>query len=78
MVSPGFEINDVGFPARRPPGIRAGRDLQRAPAGQIFREWKSTSYVNRATNFDGELIDYFYWTSLSVTHLSYWQVNGSV
>ena len=34
--------------------------------------------MNYAQNFDGDTIDHFYWTRLAMTHLSYWQVDGSV
>lgn len=79
MVSPGFEINDVGFLTRADRrGFGQGVTYSERRPGKVFREWRSTTYINRATNFDGDLIDYFYWTSLSVTHLSYWQFNGSV
>lgn len=79
MVSPGFEVNDIGFLQRADRrGFGQGITYSERRPGKIFREWRSTSYVNRATNFDGDLIDHFYWTSLSLTHLSYWTVTGSV
>jgi hypothetical protein len=78
MVSPGFEINDVGFLQRSDRrAFGHGMTYSERRPGKVFREWKSTTYVNRATNYDGDLIDYFYWTSLSLTHVSYWQVTAS-
>ena len=78
MVSPGFEINDVGF-LQRSDRRAFGQGItysERRP-GKVFREWRSTTYINRAKNYDGDLIDYFYWTSILLTHLSYWQVTAS-
>jgi hypothetical protein len=79
FVSPGYEINDVGF-LQRSDRRAFGHGMtynQRTP-GRIWRDWRSTSYVNYAQNFDGDTIDHFYWTRLVLTHLSYWQVDGSV
>jgi hypothetical protein len=79
MVSPGFEINDVGF-LQRSDRRAFGHGMtynQRTP-GKVLRDWRSTTYVNFAQNFDGDVIDHFYWTRLVLTHLSYWQVDGSV
>jgi hypothetical protein len=77
FVSPGFEINDVGF-LQRSDRRAFGNGItysERLP-GRIWREWRSTTYVNYAQNFDGNTIDHFYWTRLALTHLSYWQVEG--
>jgi hypothetical protein len=79
FVSPGYEINDVGF-LQRSDRRAFGHGMtyaQRTP-GRIWRDWRSTTYVNYAQNFDGNTIDHFYWTRLALTHLSYWQVDGSV
>jgi hypothetical protein len=79
FVSPGYEINDIGF-LQRSDRRAFGNGItynQRAP-GKIWRDWRSTTYVNYAQNFDGDTIDHFYWTRLVMTHLSYWQVDGSV
>ena len=79
MISPGFEINDIGFLQRSDRrAFGHGMTYREQRPGRFFREWKSTSYVNRATNYDGNLIDYFYWTSFSFTHVSYWQTTASV
>ena len=78
MVSPGFEINDTGF-LQRADRRAFGHGMtysQRSP-GTFWRDWRSTSYVNYAQNFDGDTIDHFYWTRLTLTHLSYWQVDVS-
>jgi hypothetical protein len=79
FVSPGYEINDVGF-LQRSDRRAFGNGVtynQRSP-GKIWRDWRSTTYVNYAQNFDGDTIDHFYWTRLALTHLSYWQIEGSV
>ena len=79
FVSPGYEINDAGFLTRS--DRRAfGNGItynQRTP-GKIWRDWRSTTYVNYAQNYDGDTIDHFYWTQLTMTHLSYWQAQGAV
>ena len=78
-ISPGFEINDMGFLQRSDRrAFGQGITYKEQRPGRFFRDWKSTSYVNRATNYDGDLIDYFYWTSFTFTHVSYWQATGSV
>ncbi len=79
FVSPGYEINDIGF-LQRSDRRAFGNGItynQRTP-GKFWRDWRSTNYVNYAQNFDGDTIDHFYWTRLAMTHLSYWQVDGSV
>jgi hypothetical protein len=79
MISPGFEINDIGFLQRSDRrGFGQGITYKEQRPGRILRDWKSTTYVNRATNYDGDVIDYFYWTSLTATHTSYWQGTASV
>ena len=78
-VSPGYKINDIGF-LQRSDRRAFGNGItysQRTP-GKFWRDWRSTNYVNYAQNFDGDTIDHFYWTRLAMTHLSYWQVDGSV
>ena len=79
FVSPGYEINDIGF-LQRSDRRAFGNGInynQRTP-GRIWRDWRSTTYVNYAQNFDGDTIDHFYWTRLVMTHLSYWQADGAV
>ncbi len=79
FVSPGYEVNDIGF-LQRSDRRAFGNGItynQRTP-GKFWRDWRSTNYVNYAQNYDGDTIDHFYWTRLAMTHLSYWQVDGSV
>ncbi|MCC7009831.1 MAG: carbohydrate binding family 9 domain-containing protein [Acidobacteria bacterium] len=77
-MSPGYEINDVGFQQRADRrAFGQGVTYSERRPGRIWRDWRSTTYVNRAKNFDGNVIDYFYWTSLTLTHLSYWQLTTS-
>jgi hypothetical protein len=79
MVSPGYEVNDVGFMQRTDRrAFGQGLTYREQRPGDFFRDWRSTTYINRAWNFDGDVIDYFYWTSFSATHLSYWQGTTSV
>jgi hypothetical protein len=77
-ISPGYEINDIGFQQRADRrAFGQGVTYSERRPGRVFREWRSTTYVNRAKNFDGNVIDYFYWSSLTLTHLTYWQFTTS-
>ena len=76
VVSPGYEVNDIGF-LQRSDRRAFGHGIiynQRAP-GRILRDWRLVNYINYAENFDRDVIDYFYRTQLVMTHLSYWQAD---
>ncbi len=76
MVSPGYEVNDIGF-LQRSDRRAFGHGIiynQRSP-GRILRDWRLVNYINYAENFDRDVIDYFYRTQLVMTHLSYWQAD---
>jgi hypothetical protein len=79
FVSPGYEINDIGF-LQRADRRAFGHGIiynQRSP-GRILRDWRLVNYINYAENFDRNVIDYFYRTQLVMTHLSYWQADLNV
>jgi len=79
MVTPGYEVNDMGF-LQRSDRRAFGQGViynQRTP-GRIWRDWRSTTYVNHARNFDNDIIDYYYWTSLALAHVSYWSGSANV
>jgi hypothetical protein len=79
FVSPGYEVNDVGFLTRSDRrAFGNGINYNQRTPGKIWRDWRSTTYVNYAQNYDGDTIDHFYWTRLVMTHLSYWQADGAV
>lgn len=76
MISPGFEINDIGF-LQRADRRAFGQGVtynQRRP-GRILRDWRLVNYINYAQNSDGDEIDYFYRTQLVMTNLNYWQLD---
>jgi hypothetical protein len=75
MISPGFEINDIGF-LQRADRRGFGQSLwywERTP-GRILREWRLINSMAYARNFDGDVIDHQYRSQLSLTHLSYWEL----
>lgn len=76
MISPGFEINDIGFLTRSDRrAFGQGVTYNQRTPGKVLRDWRLVNYINYAQNSDGDEIDYFYRTQLVMTHLSYWQVD---
>ena len=78
QVSPGFEVNDLGFQGRvdyRSATVSAGYNS--VTAGRRLRSWSTGGGVNNAWNLDGDHI----WNSLfaygGFTALNFWQFSLS-
>jgi hypothetical protein len=75
MISPGFEINDIGF-LQRADRRGFGQSVwywERTP-GRVLREWRLINSVAYARNFGGDVIDHQYRSQLQLTYLSYWEL----
>jgi hypothetical protein len=75
-ISPGFEINDLGFLQRTDRTGTGGmiRYTERRP-GRLLRTWSVNASQNFARNFDGDWIEKIVRTGGSVTLLNYWTVD---
>lgn len=76
VVSPGFEINDVGF-LQRTDRIATGGALrysERQP-GRVFRAWTLNLIQNHTKNFDGDWIEKVLMPSAQITFLNYWDLD---
>jgi hypothetical protein len=75
-ISPGFEINDLGFQQRADRTGTGGmiRYHQRQP-GALLRNWSANVSQNFARNFDGDWIEKIVRTGGSITLLNYWDAD---
>jgi hypothetical protein len=75
-ISPGFEINDLGFQQRADQTATGGllRYTQRQP-GSVLRSWTLNASQNFARNRDGAFIQKIVRSGGSATFLSYWTVD---
>ena len=75
-ISPGFEINDLGFQQRSDRTGTGGaiRYSERQP-GSLLRNWSAFVIQNFARNADGDFIEKALRYGGSVTLLSYWELN---
>jgi hypothetical protein len=75
MITPGFEINDIGF-LQRADRRGFGQSLwywERTP-GRVLREWRAINSVSYVRNFGGDVVDYQYRSQLQLTLLNYWEL----
>ena len=78
-VSPGMEINDLGFQSRvdyRAVSLIAGHQDFRA--GKLFRSYNYFAYTNDTWNYGGTGIYHGYATNGNATFNNLWSVNGGV
>jgi hypothetical protein len=75
-ISPGFEINDLGFLQRVDRTGQGGglRYNERRP-GPLFRGWGLALTENFAVNYDGDFIEKIVRPGGNVTLLNYWAVS---
>ncbi|MBW3629797.1 MAG: hypothetical protein KY464_10925, partial [Gemmatimonadetes bacterium] len=75
-ISPGFEINDLGFLQRSDRTGTGGmlRYSERQP-GRLFRRWSAAVSQNFAQNYDGDFIEMVVRGGGSATLLNYWELN---
>lgn len=75
-VSPGFEVNDVGFQSltsyKALSGVFA---LKNDQPGRLFRNWLSGPFVGRTWNFDGDVINEYYAFHLDGRLRNFWSFN---
>jgi hypothetical protein len=76
IVSPGLEINDIGFQQRSDRIATGGalRYSERRP-GTVLRNWSVSVSQNHSLNWDGDLGERAVRGNASMTHLSYWDLS---
>jgi hypothetical protein len=76
VVSPGLEINDLGFQQRSDRISTGGamRYSQRRP-GAVLRNWGANVSQNHSLNWDGDLVERTVRGNVSMTHLNYWDLS---
>ena len=77
QVSPGYEVNDLGFMGRvdyRNFGISGG--YYHNKPGKYFRDWNASIGTNHAFNFGGDRIWTSMFTNESVTFKNLWYMGG--
>ena len=81
LVSPGFEVNDLGFQARadRIGVFGSARYVENTPRGRL-RRWELVGYASGGMNFGGDRIDNMLAADLVLESTSYWTllVSGSL
>jgi hypothetical protein len=78
FVSPGFEINDLGFQGRvdyRAFSTYLGRRVNRA--GNLFRSYNVAAYSNHAWNYGGDNVYAGFGASAGATFRNLWAVSAS-
>ena len=75
-VSPGFEVNDVGFHSLTSYSALSGVfALKNDQPGRLFRNWLSGPFAGRTWNFDGDVINEYYAFHLDGRFLNFWSFN---
>jgi hypothetical protein len=72
-VSPGFEVNDVGFQSQAGyRGIFQGGGIRQETPGRIFRNWFVGPFSGRNWNYDGDVINSHVGLSADWRLLNFW------
>lgn len=78
-VTPGFELNDVGFQGRVDyRSAAATYQYNSFKAGDVFRSWGTWGGTNHAFNFGGDRIWHSYWAGGNVQLNNFWFANLNV
>jgi hypothetical protein len=72
-VSPGFEVNDVGFQSQAGyRGVFQGGGIRQETPGRIFRNWFVGPFSGKTWNYDGDVINSHLGLSADYRLLNFW------
>ena len=72
-VSPGFEVNDLGFQSQAGyRGLFQGGGIRQETPGRVFRNWFVGPFSGRMWNYDGDVINEHLGLSFDYRLLNFW------
>jgi hypothetical protein len=72
-VSPGFEVNDVGFQSQAGyRGVFQGGGIRQETPGRVFRNWFVGPFSGKMWNYDGDVINSHLGLSADYRLLNFW------